>query len=440
MSYEEYRRRIIDAQQQWNAERDWIYKTQAQGNYSGIFDGDMQPPHLTKSDSFEHMSIEQMRDSVAAMKPKLVYDAVSAWAKIGMDLAGAFALFEREFGRTTNGGWTGVAADAAVDAVKRYSERSTPLSQAATAISLKLSEMRTGLEETQALMPGVPERTIVSGKTLPKDGVMKIDDHNRAEAEEEGRRILRTIYGQVAAQTDVGMPYMPSAPKIVDGVGVPSGPVGPTSVDPGGTDQGGRGSDTDGQPGDRPGEGGQSGESPQNGESGDQQGDTRTASAGMDSTNSAGMSQQSSGQPSQSGSASTSPAGYTPGGTSGVPGVGGYSGGRSGPGGRGSSAGPGGGGGPGSRVAGGPGRSVPGGVIGGAPAAASVRPGIGAPGAAGMPGMGFPGHAGKGQDEEERTKGVPDYLITQEHGNELIGVDELPKAVPPVIGGDDAQR
>ena len=47
--------------------------------------------------------------------------------------------------------------------------------------------------------------------------------------------------------------------------------------------------------------------------------------------------------------------------------------------------------------------------------------------------MGAPG--ARGGSDDERTKGVPDYLITQENGELLIGTDGL-RTVPPVIGGD----
>ncbi|MGW4193422.1 WXG100 family type VII secretion target, partial [Nocardia sp. NPDC004823] len=61
--------------------------------------------------------------------------------------------------------------------------------------------------------------------------------------------------------------------------------------------------------------------------------------------------------------------------------------------------------------------------------------GSGAAGRAGMPGMGAPGARGGGKDDES-TRGIPDYLVTQEHGDELTGLDNLPKLVPPVIGAD----
>ncbi|TQM31836.1 hypothetical protein [Nocardia bhagyanarayanae] len=54
-------------------------------------------------------------------------------------------------------------------------------------------------------------------------------------------------------------------------------------------------------------------------------------------------------------------------------------------------------------------------------------------GMAGMPGMGAPGARGGGKDDEEHK--LPEYLVTQENTDELLG--EIPKTIPGgVIGGD----
>jgi len=50
--------------------------------------------------------------------------------------------------------------------------------------------------------------------------------------------------------------------------------------------------------------------------------------------------------------------------------------------------------------------------------------------------MGAPGARGGGKDEES-SRATPDYLITQENTDELLG--EAPRALPGgVIGGDPA--
>ncbi|MFD4442623.1 hypothetical protein ACFWPK_22910 [Nocardia sp. NPDC058519] len=439
MTYEDYKSKVIAAQEQWNTERAKIYDRQLAGNYSTIFGGDIQPPHITTPDSYDSMTLEQMQAAVAAMKPQLVDDAVTAWANIGGALMGTFTGFNQQFARTITGadghsGWTGAAASAAVTAVNNYAQQSIPLSQAATAISLKLSEMRTGIEQTQALMPGLTERTNVTGKLLPADGVMKVDDHNRDEATQEGRRILRSVYSQVAGQTDNGVPFLPAAPTIAGDDGGP-GSNGDTNT--GGT-QGGsttEGTTTEDPTADTPGDGA----TPE--ESGTEPPSTTPSSTEPGST----TPQSTTTTTTPTATTPTSPGVAAPG--TGNLGVGGSVVGT--PGGSGSVVGSRGGSGQGGsgspRASGGtptsasPGKAVPGSQSPAAATAAGTRSGTTSSGtgrgAAGIGGMGAPG-AGRGNSDEERTKAIPDYLITQENADLLLGTDEI-RTVPPVIGGDD---
>ncbi|WP_433681612.1 hypothetical protein [Nocardia sp. CA-119907] len=425
MTYEDYQRRIIEAQEQWNRDRDWIYKTES--GYKN-YEGETQPPHVTTPDSYDHLTLQEMQTAVSAMKPKLVDDAVTMWANIGLELSGSFELFNREFARTITGqnghsGWTGAAAQAATTAVNNYYEKSVPLATAATVTSLKLAEMKTGLEQTQALMPGLTERPEITGKTLPKEGVMKAGEYTQTEAEQEGRRILRTVYGQVAGQTDVGVPYMPTAPTITDG---PAGPVAPGPNPSGSSGGSGSGSDSGGGSGN--GNGGETGEGSGSG-TGTQTG-TEPSAVTSDATTPTSTNSQSATPTTQS--TTTTP---TTAGTSGpitgtphsaTPGIGSPSTGRIGS------------GSPGGTTSGSPGRSVAGTPTTGTTAAASAaRQSTTASGRAGTSGMSGMGGAGQGKgSDEDRKKGVPDYLITAEHGEEATGLDSLPKTVPPVIGGD----
>ncbi len=430
MTYEDYKSKVIAAQEQWNTERSKIYGRQASGNYSTIFGADTQPPHITTPDNYDSMTLDQMQAAVAAMKPQQVDDAVTAWANIGMNLMGTFYQFNQEFARTLTGGWKGSAASAAVAAVNNYATQSIPLSQAATAISLKLTEMRTGLEQTQALMPGLTERANVTGKSLPADGVMKVDDHNREEATQEARRILRSVYSQVAGQTDVGVPFLPTAPTIASGDGDGGGPGSNGGTDTGGSQGGSNGGTTTGNP--------------STGEPGDgtttEEPNSDPAATTPQSTETASTTPQSSTASPQSSTPTTStPTAATP--TTSTPTVGTPSTGRPGGGataGRGGSAGGGTGGRGGS--AGSPttpGKTAPGSPAAAAAAAGGTRAGTsagGGRGAAGMGGMGAPG--ARGGSDDERTKGIPDYLITQENGELLLGTNEI-RTVPPVIGGDN---
>ncbi|MBU3060942.1 hypothetical protein KO481_05315 [Nocardia sp. NEAU-G5] len=443
MSYDDYKRKVIAAQEQWNKDRDWIYKTEGQGNYGTEFSGDVQNPAITTPDSYDHMDLAAMQQSVNAMNPKQVDQAVTAWANIGATLTGTFSQFQQQFAKTINGdnghsGWRGQAATAAVQAVNNYTDKSNHLAHAATAVSLKLSEMKTGLEETQSLMPGVTTPT-PSGKTLPTDGVMKVDDHNKQEATQEARRILTTVYGPVASQTDTGVPYLPTAPQLTSDPNGPVGPSGPNSkpVTPAGgtgpTNTGASGPSAGGAtgPANSGATGPDSSKSPgATGPGESATGPSSTSSNPADSTSTAGVKSQSYSPTTQSSTPSmaTSVSSPTTPGTTSSPNYSSYT--------------------PGSNLGGStnsgiqtpttnaPGRSVPGSTGTAQPAAVSTTSAAAAAraGTTGMTGMNPAAAKGKGEDSEK--SGTPDYLVTKEHGDELTGLGDQPKMVPPVLGGD----
>ncbi|MEV0332253.1 hypothetical protein [Nocardia sp. NPDC050717] len=442
MTYEEYRARVIAAQEQWNQERSGIYLTQQLGQFSTIFAGETQPNHLSgKDDSYDHMQMPEILAAVSAMKPSTVQSAAQVWSKISTDLSTTLQTFNKAFEAVSTGpdGWDGQAASAAVTAVGNYVKQSAALPAAALAVSLKLEEMKTGLEQTQALMPGLTERPTLTGKTLPVDGDMKSDDYNDTERLEEARRILRTVYGQVAVQSDTGVPFMPTAPKIVseDGSGDPSVPGGGTTGPTGGnTDTSGTGGgqqtpeDTgDGQApqetGDPTATNGDTA-SPDTDTSSSDDGDTTAASAATPTTtnpNTAQAATPTTGTPSAQNPATATPLGTTPGGRGG---------GGTGGGGRGGTS-------PGAPGAGRSVTGVPSGTGQSAAAAAgrAAAATAGRAGMMGMPGMGGAG-AGRGQNDDEH-RGVPDYLINQENGEILTGIGDI-RTVPPVIGGDDGAK
>ncbi|GGL28052.1 hypothetical protein GCM10011588_48590 [Nocardia jinanensis] len=98
-------------------------------------------------------------------------------------------------------------------------------------------------------------------------------------------------------------------------------------------------------------------------------------------------------------------------------------------------------GGPGNPAAPTPGRTVtgPGPVPGaGRPGAAANAGTATTPGRSGVPGaMMPPGARGKGDDDQEKQKSaIAEALVTQQHGDELTGLDpeHRPKTVPPVLG------
>ncbi|WP_280183485.1 hypothetical protein [Nocardia cyriacigeorgica] len=439
--YDEYRRKVIDAQRQWNYDRSAIYIGTA--IVASNFDGDYEDPRIQGPDDYDSMTLAQMVQKVNDMKPDIVDAAGEVWWQISNDIEAAATAFNTEFEKTVTAGadgktaWSGASGPAAVKAVNDYTTRTESLHIAAHLIGNKLKEMVTGLHQTKALMPTAEPPKDLDGKVLPPDGIMKEGDYTAEEAEDEGRRILRTVYGQVAHQTDHGVPVLPAAPKVVDdGPDQPYVPPG----DGGGEENGGGGEDGGGGEtgGGTGGTGETGGGEDTGGGTGTEPEDTGTTAASAETQSTP----QTTSTPTDTSRAATTGTTGTPTGTGYVPGGSGRSGSGSGSGFPGRGGGSGGGGSAGGSNQPGAGRSLPGGghpQSGAAPAAAAAArggaAGAGRAGMAGMPMGGMGGGRGGGQDEEKQGQSaIKDYLINQQNGEELTGLDSMPKTVPPVLG------
>ncbi|PFX03869.1 hypothetical protein CJ469_01743 [Nocardia farcinica] len=339
--------------------------------------------------------------------------------------------FARSIQNSIAQAWSGAAAEASKQSIQEYTKKAEELTPALTELSARVNEAAAAITRTKNELPDPVVITWTSWLWPPNRFELQ---REQSQEEQAAQAAMDTHYVKPFQGIDSSIPVLPtpvsptSSPDITvppggfgGGSGDGSGSGNPSSNGPGGGDQPGSPSGQEEQP--QPGE---------ETEPADQQDDSSTnqSSQGDDSTD------PSSQDPASTDPASTNPAGTNPS----DPGRTVPSGSNPSSPGSGSPGSPGSGspGSPGSAATPQPGRSIP-----GVPGSAVV-PGQSAPAAAaaaggamrGMGGMGMagaPGARGGGQDDD--THQIPDYLVTQENTDELLG--ELPPTVPGgVIGGD----
>ncbi|MDO3651073.1 hypothetical protein [Nocardia mangyaensis] len=410
---------IADIQNRYNDQRD---RARQRAGELG-FDGDYRPTVVKDTDPFETLDLSVLRAKVDRIDLDAVGDLIRAWNEISTRNSTSLDEFRTQIARGMSPDvWAGAAANAAAETIAAYDDTGKKVTIAAALTSNKLDELRTGLEPTKRLVPHEPEHRsgldnfggLFTGRGWRNDDVAQYN------AKVEAVRVLTTVYAPVIYESDDRVPVIP-VPKTVEGTGVEpdGGSTRPTSYQPDSSTPGTR------QPSANP---GGTPESTTPAEADTTPGDPSTTP----SATAAESTTPTSTTPASTTWAGTAPAATTPAAAT-VPGTGspaGTTGGAGVPGGVGTGA-------PGSGTPA-PGGSLPGGGTAGTGAAAATRAGgagAATAGRGGMPGMMGPGARGGGKDDES-SKGIPDYLITQEHGDELTGLDDLPKTVPPVIGAD----
>ncbi|MGW4091861.1 hypothetical protein [Nocardia sp. NPDC004750] len=404
---------VAGVQDKYNRQRDGV---RSRASDVG-FQGDFRPREVLDADEFERHDVATLRQKVDQIDLKAVTDLVTAWNTIADRHRTSLETFKTAMERATDDSvWRGEARNAAASAVRDYATQGAQVSNAARLTGNKLAELLTGLEPTKQLVPHAPEhrsgwdnmRAFVAGRDWRNDDVAEYN------AKTEALRVLRTVYAPVVMESDTNVPVIPRPASATNPGGIGDG------SSPRGTNNGtGNPSGTSSPSSDRSGT--DSTEDPTS-QSSNQPSDDASKTSESTSADPASTKQDST-TPASTTSSSTTPASTTPTPsasptTPGSPHL-------STPGSPGSPTGP---GAPGVSV---PSKGTPN-STNAVPAAARTGTSPGRAGTSGMGGM-APGARG-GKSDEESTKGIPDYLITQEHGNELTGLDELPGTVPPVIG------
>ncbi|NLG56604.1 MAG: hypothetical protein GX542_13325 [Rhodococcus sp.] len=379
---------------------------------------------MNANGSFETWSHAAIKAAVDAMNSSTVSDTTTSWGDLSEQMTTALSKFGTNVigPISRGGGWEGSAADAAVALFDRYSIEATNGALAIQDTGQALTSAGRAIDELKVK---------IQGPVQPESGWVawlrgRPDEEDRITAEREARETMEKHYRPNYNATDGRVPRIPELPLIpgVDEVDdSATSPRGTRSNVGNGSFGGGGSAPGASEPsdlGEAPGPGtGENSAGGQQAESGPQPGPSSTGVGGPASTSAA----------SAGGMAPFAGSGMPAGGVTGPGGVG--SGGMgAGASGFGGSAGGGAfGAGPGV----GPGAGQPGG-----PGAGGRGP-LGAGGAAGMGRGGMPmggmmggagaGRGGGGDDKEHK---VPAYLVTNKHGEELIG--KLPPAVPPVLG------
>ncbi|MFI7670989.1 hypothetical protein [Nocardia sp. NPDC049526] len=383
-------------QTKYNQQRDGVRSTA-----NGIgFHGGYRPRSVRSRDDFDTPSTSQLREKVDKIDITAVDNLSTAWNEIGKRAETSLNTFNDAMKRATDDSiWKGASRDAVAKAVGDYSTQAVQLANAAKLTGSKVAELKTGLEPTKALVPHAPDlrSNVDNARHWIAGRGWRDNDEAESTAHAEAVRVLSTVYAPVIEETDTNVPVIPKPDNPTAKPG--ETPTGGPGYSPGGNQPGtsAGGTQPTGKQEPTSTEEGQSTD-PSNTQSTD--GSTTPSTAtGTEPTTTKPDTTATNPSSTTTGSATHS------GSPSGTPGTTNQS----------------------------PGRTVTGTPTGTATSAAAATTTASTTGRNGMSGMGSPGNRG-GKDENESGKGIPDYLINQHNGEELTGLDSVPKTVPPVIG------
>lgn len=416
------------------AELESTYGTAATG-----FTGDFEPRSVAEMDFFDGMSHAEIVEFVEVMQPARMQESVEGWGRAQVLLDDNLEVFRGAISAVFAEHWTGSTASAAGRGVSDYSTSLTQLTGALAHVTNSLGYASVGIEQVKQRIPDPPQSTwsdwlrgvSIATATLSAENIAsRVSSlfHEEEEARAAAVRIMQEDYAPTVTTADSRVPVLPPAfDPTADGTagsaGYPGAGGGAGSSGAGRWNSGTEdavasttafGGDDDSGGGSDRGSGDQAPEGPGPREPGAQDGSGASGSQSRDAgVPDSARTTAASADPGNAVPASTA---AWPGSTS--PGSGNTFGGGAG--------------------AGSPGPGSPGAVPPGfVPGAAASPPSAGAASGTGRGGgrmtpmpMGMMPPGARSGDDEKRS--VPGYLVTEEHGSELIG--DMPATTPPVLG------
>lgn len=407
------------------------------------FAGDFEPPAVSVMEYFDGMSHAEIVEFVEAMQPARMQESVEGWSRAQVLLDDHLEVFRGAISAVFAEHWTGSTASAAGRGVADYSTSLTQLTSALALVTNSLGYASVGIEQVKQRLPEPPQSTwadelrsfsIAMASLSAANIAARVNRlfHEEEEARATAVRIMQEDYAPTVTTSDSRVPVLPPAfdPTADGNAGSGGYPGAGSDTGSFGSGRESGSSGSDGSSASPTAYGGGGGNAGRDDPGGSTAGDRGSRGTGSPSESGVPGSQSSGDEASGSArttAASADPASALPGSAaawpgSTSPGSGNTVGNGSGMGSPGT----------GSTGPGSPG-SVPPGFVSGT---TSATPAGAAPGAARglgrmtpMPMGMMPSNAGSGADGN---RSVPGYLVTEDHGNELIG--DMPATTPPVLG------
>ncbi|TQM28898.1 WXG100 family type VII secretion target [Nocardia bhagyanarayanae] len=348
------------------------------------------------------------------LQPANAYSIAGRYSDLSAQWEAGVEVFNASIQKSIAGAWEGNAANNARDAIQRYTKSAHDLTTPLSNLSTRVWAAAQAIVDTNSRLPEpVEEKPWWHKDSWPwvgtnRDGVIE-------DRQEEAQAVMKDYYVTPFVDLDGQIPVLP---KPID----PTNPldISAPTKDTGDDDGNGNGGPTN--TGVNNGDDPEGTEDPTTGEPGTEDDptdeptteDTSTDPTSTDTTPSSTTPAGT--DPTKPGANQpTVPTGTNPAGTPGGPGPGIP--------------------GPGTGTPS-PGRGIPGtpGAPGASPAGAAAAAATPARGMAGMPGMGGLGARPGGKSEDDADHKIPEYLITMENTEELLG--ELPKTAPGGVIGE----
>ncbi|RIT97020.1 hypothetical protein [Mycobacteroides abscessus] len=201
-----------------NREREIVYANQRQ--HGANIDGGTESVGVPTEDfnSWTHAKIKAASDAFDSGK---AIEVSADWEKLATGFSKALDDFKRSFDVAVGAQWTGEGAEAAKQGISDYKSHAEKVSDGLSLMATKPAEVETAMTQIKGLMPEVVQ------VQQPKEHTQAAYEQYYAQQaladqkQDEARMIMRNVWSPVSQQAGSGLPALPPAPQFADAASMP---------------------------------------------------------------------------------------------------------------------------------------------------------------------------------------------------------------------------
>ncbi|ALR11444.1 hypothetical protein BST43_17640 [Mycobacteroides saopaulense] len=197
-----------------NREREVVYAKQRL--HGANIDGGTESANIPVED-FGGWAHARLKEASDAFDSESALTVSREWEQLATGFKSALDNFKSSLDTAINGSWTGQGAEAAKQAISDYKSHAEKVSDGMSLMATKPAEVETAMTQIKGLMPEVVQVHEPQVKTQAAYEQYYAQQALAQQKQDEARMIMRNVWSPVSQQAGSGIPSLPAAPQFGDG-------------------------------------------------------------------------------------------------------------------------------------------------------------------------------------------------------------------------------
>ncbi|MBF9520989.1 hypothetical protein BKG83_09430 [Mycobacteroides chelonae] len=201
-----------------NREREVLYAQQRL--HGANIDGGTESVSIPVED-FGGWAHARLKEASDAFDSESALTVSREWEKLATGFKSVLDNFKSSLDAAINGSWSGEGAEAAKEAISNYKSHAEKVSDGMSLMATKPAEVETAMTQVKGLMPEVVQVHQPQERTQAAYEQYYAQQALAQQKQDEARMIMRNVWSPVSQQAASGLPSLPAAPQFADAAAMP---------------------------------------------------------------------------------------------------------------------------------------------------------------------------------------------------------------------------